>query len=215
MTSTSPPDQREIEYYAAQANAWFNTALEHDKSILALSSAAIGLIVTVLTAIGANSQLDEWLYGAALLAFVSSVITILIIFRRNKSYLEDLVNCRESRLESELKQYDLFAISSFGLGVALVVAVGISTVVQSHERKIVMAHKMTIDEALRIIREERIIESYAGANKMRPEPEEIRSFAGAGRVAPAAQAPAEVQSPASDPAIILPPVNPAPAPKDE
>jgi hypothetical protein len=38
-------DDKEVEYYAAQANAWFNTKLEYDKSILVLSAGAIGLLI--------------------------------------------------------------------------------------------------------------------------------------------------------------------------
>ncbi|MCL1553760.1 hypothetical protein [Xanthomonas nasturtii] len=213
MSSTPPPDQKDVEYYAAQANAWFNTALEHDKSILALSSGAIGLLVTILTTVGAKSQLDQWLFGLALLSFVVSAVTILVIFRKNKAYLEDLVKNKESRLESELRKYDLLAICAFGLGISLVVALGISSVVQPHQRKIIMSKKITLEEALRTARDEPTFESYVGANKMRAQPEEIKSFGGAGRVAPATNAPAATQPAASAQETTSPPATSTPTPK--
>jgi hypothetical protein len=33
--------QKRVEYYATSVNAWFNTSLEHDKSILTLAAGAL------------------------------------------------------------------------------------------------------------------------------------------------------------------------------
>ncbi|WP_372356753.1 hypothetical protein ACCP99_03455 [Xanthomonas sp. NCPPB 3443] len=205
MSSNSQLDQKDVEYYAAQANAWFNTALEHDKSILALSSGAIGLLVTLLTTVGAKSETDQWLFGLALLSFVVSAVTILVIFRKNKAYLEEIVMMKESKLESELRNYDLLAICAFGLGISLVMMLGVSNVIQSNQRKIVMPDKMKPKEVARVAHDDYAFDSYAGANKMRAQPEEIRSFAGAGRVAPpSATATAQSAPPAKAPAAPTP-----------
>ncbi|MGY4888942.1 UNVERIFIED_CONTAM: hypothetical protein EX528_00690 [Xanthomonas axonopodis] len=207
MPSNSQSDQKDVEYYAAQANAWFNTALEHDKSILALSSGAIGLLVTLLTTVGAKSELDQWLFGLALLSFVVSAVTILVIFRKNKAYLEDIVMMKESKLESELRNYDLLAICAFGMGISLVMILGVSNVVQSNQRKIVMSDKMKPKNDARVVHDDYAFDSYAGANKMRAQPEEIKSFAGSNRVAPPTSAMAATQSAAP----AKPPASPSPS----
>jgi hypothetical protein len=40
-------DQKEVEYYAAQVNAWLNTKFEHDKSLLTLSAGGLGLLISI------------------------------------------------------------------------------------------------------------------------------------------------------------------------
>lgn len=205
MSSNSQFDQKDVEYYAAQVNAWFNTTLEHDKSILALSSGAIGLLVTLITTVGAKSELDQWLFALALLSFLVSAVTILRIFRKNKEYLSDIVTTKESKVESDLRNCDLLAIFAFGIGILLAMILGVSNVMQSHQRKIFMPDKMKSKEATRVAHDDYAFDSYAGANKMRAQPEEIRSFAGATPVAPAsATATAQSAPPAKAPASPTP-----------
>lgn len=201
MSSSSPPDPKDVEFYAAQAQAWFNTALEHDKSILTLSTAGVGLLVTLLTTIGAHTCLQRFLFALALLAFVVSSVAVLRIFAKNKSYLEDLVANGKSASESRLRQLDVLAIMAFALGVALTAAIGFSMALQSSSRSTKVPDKITPQEALRIAREERILESYAGANRMSPKPDETRSYAGAAHMAPKPGAPTNEQPavPASEP----------------
>jgi hypothetical protein len=43
---------KEVEYFAAIANAWVNTRVEHDKSLLTLSAGGIGLLITLLSTVG-------------------------------------------------------------------------------------------------------------------------------------------------------------------
>ena len=47
--------KKQIEYYASCVNAWFNTKLERDRSLLTLSAGGIGLLITLLTTVGLSS----------------------------------------------------------------------------------------------------------------------------------------------------------------
>ncbi|PKF49010.1 hypothetical protein AT251_22010 [Enterovibrio nigricans] len=51
--------EKEVEFYAATVGAWLNTKFELDKSLLTLSTGAIGLLVTLLTTVGASS-VEGW-----------------------------------------------------------------------------------------------------------------------------------------------------------
>lgn len=82
--------QKRIEYHAASYNAWFNTSLEHDKSLLALSAGGIGLLLTLLTTIGLSSAEALVLYVSAIMCFVVALVAILVVFRRNRTYIENI-----------------------------------------------------------------------------------------------------------------------------
>src|ERR1700733_4671800 len=41
--------KHELAHYAATVTAWFNTKMEHDKSLLTLSTAAVGVLITLVT----------------------------------------------------------------------------------------------------------------------------------------------------------------------
>lgn len=55
MNEERNTQEKDIQFYAASVTAWFNTRLEHDKSLLALSAGGIGLLVTLLTTVGVKS----------------------------------------------------------------------------------------------------------------------------------------------------------------
>lgn len=61
--------QRELEgkniaYYSVLVNAWIQTRMERDKTLVTLSAAAVGLLVTLLTTVGINKEWIILLYLA-------------------------------------------------------------------------------------------------------------------------------------------------------
>ena len=62
-------DQKRVEFYSAGLTAWYNTRLEHDKSLLTLSAGGIGLLMTLMTTVGVSSAESLVLYICALVAF--------------------------------------------------------------------------------------------------------------------------------------------------
>jgi hypothetical protein len=45
MTDQEQHDRKDVEHYASSVDAWYNTRLELDKSLLTLSAGGIGLFL--------------------------------------------------------------------------------------------------------------------------------------------------------------------------
>ena len=127
-------DQKEVEYYAAQVNAWLNTKFEHDKSLLTLSAGGLGLLITLVSTIGIKSIESLIVYIIALMAFVICLGTLLWIFKRNAKHLEDVVNGKVDG-DSLLVILDNVAIASFLIGVLFSSVIGIFTAFYSYNEK--------------------------------------------------------------------------------
>lgn len=76
--------EKELVYYEALINAWVQTRMERDKTIISLSAAGIGLLVTLITTF---RTLNLWLTGAASICFLITIGIILYIYKRNADYL--------------------------------------------------------------------------------------------------------------------------------
>lgn len=126
--------EQDIQFYAASITAWFNTALEHDKSILTLSAAGIGLLVTLLTTTGINSAVVLLLYVTAILCFLLSITCVLLIFNRNKIHIEQVIARSNSGSDIFLSGLDRIVLIAFGAGVVFSVFIGISTGIHSYTR---------------------------------------------------------------------------------
>ena len=181
MSPEELEDKKRVEYYAASVNAWFNTALEHDKSLLALSTGGVGLLITLLTTTGLTSALDVILYIAAILSFMISLATILVVFRRNKIHIEEILTGKGVEEGLLLTRLDSIAIWSFGAGVLFASVIGISTAVHSYlEKEMVMA----INDNTQINQSVMFRESFGGVSSLQPTADFTRSFSGAGNLQP-------------------------------
>ena len=119
-------DQKEVEFYAAKANAWFSTKLEYDKSLLFLSAGAIALLVTLLTTVGVNSILSLFIFTGAVSSFVICLFSLLAIFNGNAKHLEMLISGKHEN-DGVLALLDNISIISFVIGVILTAIIGLST----------------------------------------------------------------------------------------
>ena len=90
MEKKEKKDLEDVEFYSNSVNAWFNTKLERDKSILAISAGGLGLLITLLTAFDVNNITELVIYFIAILCFMLAIILMVIIFNRNASYLSKL-----------------------------------------------------------------------------------------------------------------------------
>ncbi|MFT0635166.1 hypothetical protein ACMFY5_24075, partial [Pseudomonas sihuiensis] len=61
---------KEVEFYSANLNAWFNTRFEHDKSLLTLSAGGVGLLITLISTVGVRSIETLILYIFSLFCFI-------------------------------------------------------------------------------------------------------------------------------------------------
>lgn len=168
-------DEKEVEFYAAKANAWFNTKLEYDKSLLVLSAGAIGLLITLLTTVGVNSFALLLVFFASIISFVVCLITVLAIFSRNAKHLEDLIAGK--RMDDPILGFlDSLSIFTFILGIILASIIGLATAMNDViSKEATMSDKKESNLA---------IGSVNGARNIAPQGMEKRSFNGAQNVAP-------------------------------
>jgi len=178
-------DPKEIEFYSASLNAWFNTRFEHDKSLLTLSAGGVGLLITLVSTIGVKSLESLILYILALAFFIICLGSLLWIFRRNAKHLEDVVN-NTAINDPLLNILDRTAVGSFMLGVLFSSIIGISTAIHSYKEK---EYSMTDKKPLS--NKVFVNDSVSGVNIMRPSGTEKLSVEGITNMRPSSPQPAQ------------------------
>ena len=118
---------KKVEFYAASTNAWFNTSLEFDKSMFALSGGGIGLLVSLMSKVETLPMF--LLYIAAIICFVVCIGLLLAVFQKNKAYMITLVQDQQAD-SSLLMALDTAAAVMFGFGSVLTVIIGIVIAMQ-------------------------------------------------------------------------------------
>ncbi len=94
QTPEEKKEKEDLAHYAAMVAAWFNTSLEHEKSLLTLSSAGIALLISITLKGDLKPLLALVFYGVALWSFVVCLIAVLWIYRQNRPHLEAIVASR-------------------------------------------------------------------------------------------------------------------------
>ncbi len=177
-----PNNDKEVAFYAATVGAWLNTKFELDKSLLTLSTGAIGLLVTLLTTIGATSVEALVLYFFALLAFLTCLVSILFIFKRNSKHLENIFKEKETS-DPLLKLLDTTAALSFLFGVVLTLIIGGATAINEFIQKEI---KMTKPDN-KTIHRVAVGDSINGLEALRPSGGEKASVEGIVNMKPASK----------------------------
>lgn len=117
-------NSKNIEHYSQTCAAWYGTALEHDKSLLTLSVAGIGVLVSIMqTTI--YSALTFSLYAGAIVAFLVCLTSVLSILKKNKKYLADILAGTTTGSDPCLAKLDKCAKYSFNLAMILSVILGL------------------------------------------------------------------------------------------
>ena len=155
--------QKDVEYFSALVTAWLNTRLEKDKSLLALSASAIGLLVTFLTAIGPTSKVEIVLYLFAFIFYLVTISCVLWVFQRNSQHIEQVLkhNGNDDRLLTVL---DNMIVYSFILGIVFTMAIGVKASIN----KIDKGGRDMNSEPKKDAALERIDNSYRGIGKLKP-----------------------------------------------
>jgi hypothetical protein len=117
---------KNVAYYQVMLSAWIQTRMEHDKTLITLSSAAIALLVTVASTVGTDNKLVLWLYPISLLSFLTCIITSLKVYRLNSTLIE--TELAKAGDKPNLKPYDRIAKFSFMMGGAVFCLIGIATI---------------------------------------------------------------------------------------
>jgi hypothetical protein len=123
-------EKRELAHYTATVTAWFNTRMEHDKSLLTLSTAAIGVLIALASKITLRSLASLILYIATLASFILCLAIVLWIYRQNSKHLENLVQS-DAAHDRLLGFLDPAAIWTFGAGIMFASMLGLTIAVDS------------------------------------------------------------------------------------
>ena len=180
MTQEEIENQKRVEYYAASVNAWFNTSLEHDKSLLTLSAGGIGLLLTLLTTVGLSSTEALLLYISAIASFVVALVAILVIFNRNRMHIEEILSGKSTSNDPLLIKLDATALWAFGIGVLFTAIIGITAAAHSYSTK----EKDMTNETTKKTDAVPLRESFNGASSLQPSTDFTRSFNGVGNLQP-------------------------------
>ncbi|WP_368208409.1 hypothetical protein [Aeromonas sp. R4-2] len=130
-TSISDEDLKRLAYIEFKSQSYasfYNTSMEKDKSILTLSVAGLGFLVTLLNLSKEIGKIDYALFILAASAFLVSIYCIVTMFGKNADFIIDLTQDKDVTLkEYKLKKLDTWAIGSFYLAIVASISLGIST----------------------------------------------------------------------------------------
>lgn len=109
-------NNKHVEFYSHLVNGWITTRMEKDKSILTLSTAGLGVLVTFFNNISYNDITSLLLYGLSLIFFIMAIISGVWILSENADYCEAVINEEEAKNEKLIDILDKSLIYSFILG---------------------------------------------------------------------------------------------------
>lgn len=157
--------EKDVAFYGATLSAWYTTKFEKDKHLLSLSTAAIGLLVTLITAVGTSAVCTMVMYSLAVLSFLICVMSVLTIFGRNAKHLEELVQGTSDK-DAILSALDKLASSSFIFGIIFTLLVGLFSGIENYNKEEIMMANNT--EEMVHVNPVTVKKSVDGAASMRP-----------------------------------------------
>lgn len=191
--------EKEVAYYTAIVDAWVGTSMERDRSILYITSGAIGLLITLATTSHEFTRWEFVFYFVSLASFLIAIVFILIVFHRNTAYLillkkeaeGDGDEAAKKAEERRLYFLDKSVLILFGLGVLFAFGIAVQNLSK---------HPILKEECM----EEKKGYSLNGLDKMSPKGDE-RSLSGLDALRPKpVQPPAETPPPPVDKPAVAP-----------
>ncbi|MBM4918748.1 hypothetical protein HYO36_20170 [Vibrio parahaemolyticus] len=117
-----------IEFQSQSYASFYNTTLEKDKSILTLSVAGIGFLLTLLQFTKSISYIELAFFMIGAASYLVAIYCIISIFGKNSSFIIDLVRKRDTSVKQyQLDVLDKTAIRSFYLAIVMTVLLGAAT----------------------------------------------------------------------------------------
>lgn len=115
--------EKQVAFYQTSIEAFLENRMERDKSLLTLSTAGVGVEVTLWTTIGVETAWELGIGVGAAVAFMGAILLILCVFKENANYFEALTTKQDfERPHRRLVRLDRFAGGAFYLGLALALA---------------------------------------------------------------------------------------------
>ncbi|HDY65138.1 MAG TPA: hypothetical protein ENH84_02750 [Phycisphaerae bacterium] len=138
---------KNIAHYSVLLSSWIQTKMERDKTLVALSSGGIALLVTLLTTVGIIHWLIIILAILAFLCFGVCIWSSIKIYQLNSQHIENELKNQDSSYLN-LEKYDKRSLKSFIFGVVFLCFVGITTAsvkyINAKERKMAKEKETTL-----------------------------------------------------------------------
>ncbi|MCP4974845.1 MAG: hypothetical protein GY931_01670 [Maribacter sp.] len=115
---------KNVAHYSVLLGAWIQTKMERDKTLVTLSAAAIGLLVTILTTVGVKSYWEIPFFCVAVISFLITIWSSLVIYQLNSQHLEDAIR-GSSEKDPRLEKYDKRSIRAFIVGSTSALIIGV------------------------------------------------------------------------------------------
>jgi len=119
---------KNVSHYSVMLSAWIETRMERDRTLVTLSAAAIGLIVTILTTAGVSGWVPLLLIVLSLSGFGLCIWSALVIYQLNAEHIEKEIR-EESDSSVNLEKFDKRSVRSFIAGVIFFVLFGVSSAI--------------------------------------------------------------------------------------
>ncbi|EGU0168981.1 hypothetical protein JFQ74_004922 [Vibrio parahaemolyticus] len=120
---------KNINHYSVILSAYLNSGSEINKAILAISSAALAILITAYQDVSNITCTIKLLFTIAVVMFCIAIVSTLFIFNSNQKYFEAVIREKsEDKALKKLKNYRFFNYTMFGLGVLSATLLAITSV---------------------------------------------------------------------------------------
>lgn len=196
MAKEDPDDlsEAEAQWRSTMLDAWYQTRMEKDRTLLTLSAGGVAVLVTLLTTVGVAWWWTGILYAVAVIAFIVAIHAAICIFHYNADHImeaaEDAAKAHESPLRTKLQRLDKRLERAFWIGVAFSIAVGVASATHSFHMERSMADKRNTETTIREVvpetgpgragSEQRSADGITSFAPKRPKPADTGSGSGDG-----------------------------------
>lgn len=173
---------KNIAHYSVLLSAWIQTKMERDKTLVTLSSGAIGLLITILTTVGAENYWMIFLFIISICAFITTIWSSLVIYQLNSKHLEDALR-GSSETSTELEKYDKRSIRAFVVGAIAAMLIGAFS---AYINLIKKENKNMANQDKNTSKVVAVNDSFNGVSQLNPEAISQRSVNGVTSLSPQA-----------------------------
>jgi hypothetical protein len=167
--------QKKVAYYSALVNAWIQTKMEVDKTLIIISSAGIGFLITIISKLDINNVTELIIYLSAFISFFIVIITCVEVFRKNAVYIKNIIDEKDDNHKS-LDTYSFVAKLFFTLALIFILILGINIGVKQLKKG-----GMEMEE-----KKGKLVtnEGLGGLHKLKPEVTVKKGLGGLGDLSP-------------------------------
>ena len=119
-------EAKNVAHYSVMLEAWIQTRMARDKSLITLSAGGVGVLVTLLTTVGLASRWQIWLYIGSFVGFLLTICFAITIYQKNAELIEHDFRGQPSE-HLRLKVFDRGTILAFYIGAVFAVAIAVSS----------------------------------------------------------------------------------------